>query len=324
MAPGPNCSSSKLPPGRCTHPPRKKWKPRLRDTPDWRRTRLWCTESSALRPAAAVVPSTLGLARFFLTITLAGALSACAVRQDSVAQRVAALLPVDVLLLGEQHDAPEHQQLQLAVVTELGRRGQLAALALEMAGQGRSTQSLPADATAAQVQSALQWNDAAWAWQSYGPVVMAAVRFGVPVFGANLPREGMRSAMANVALDNHLGPAALQHHHDAIRSGHCDLLPESQIAPMARIQIARDAAMASTVMTARRPGKVVLLVAGSAHVRRSLGIPTHLPPGMSSRVLIAVAGTPDPAQAAGADLVWETTALPPKDYCTSLRQKLKP
>ena len=43
------------------------------------------------------------------------------------------LLPAEILLMGEQHDAPEHQQLQTAVVQALAGHGRLAALALEMA-----------------------------------------------------------------------------------------------------------------------------------------------------------------------------------------------
>ena len=273
---------------------------------------------------AAFAQSSPVLVRFLLIVALAGVGSACALRQKSLAQHLDALLPVDVLLVGEQHDAPEHQQLHLAIVHDLGRRGQLAALAIEMASQGKSTSGLSAHATSEDVQSALQWNDNAWAWQTYGPVVMAAVRLGVPVLGANLPRNAMRPAMANAALDRLLGPQALQRQHDDIRSGHCDLLPESQIAPMARIQIARDASMASTVVDARRAGKVVLLLAGAAHVRRAQGVPIHLPAGLSSGVLIAVAGRAEPTLAAQADLVWETAALPPKDYCAGLKRELKP
>ena len=41
----------------------------------------------------------------------------------------------DVLLLGEQHDAPEHQQLHQQFVQRLATQGNLAALALEMAEQ---------------------------------------------------------------------------------------------------------------------------------------------------------------------------------------------
>ncbi len=184
--------------------------------------------------------------------------------------RLQALLPTDVLLLGEQHDAPDHQRLQRETVSWLAAKGQLAAVVMEMAESGHSTQALPRDATDAQAQAALQWNDAAWPWKAYGPVVMAAVAAGVPVLGGNLPHAQMRAAMGEARWDQHLPAPALAQQHQALREGHCGLLPESQIAPMARIQIARDASMARTAQQALRPGQTVLLVAGGGHVLRSL------------------------------------------------------
>ena len=234
--------------------------------------------------------------------------------------RLQALLPADVLLLGEQHDAPEHQRLQREAVQWLAARGLLAAVVLEMAESGHSTRGLPRDATEAQAQAALQWNDAAWPWKAYGPVVMAAVAAGVPVLGGNLPRSALRATLAQEAWDQHLPAPALQRQYQALRDGHCGLLPEAQIAPMARVQIARDARMARTAQEALRPGQTVLLIAGAGHVLRSLGVPTHWPESLQSKVLLAQAG---PAQAAiktEANAVVETPPLPPGDPCEALRQ----
>ena len=65
----------------------------------------------------------------------------------------------------------------------------------------------------------------------------------------------------------------------------------------------------------------MLLVAGSAHAVRGLGVPTHLPPALRFSVLLAVAGPPDAAATPrAADLVWETAPVPPKDYCAELRR----
>ncbi len=258
-----------------------------------------------------------------VALALCGLLAGCATPLADVPARIHDLLPADIVLLGEQHDAPDHQRLQRAVVLELARRQQLVAVAMEMAEQGRSTAGLARDATDAQAQAALRWNDGAWSWSAYGPVVMAAVRSGVPVLGANLPRDAMRAAMANTTLDTHLAPGGLDQQHDNMRTGHCRLLPESQVAPMARIQIARDAAMAHTAMAAIQPGKTVLLVAGGAHVSRALGVPTHLPASVRARTILAVAGRPDAAAASGADLLWETPELPPRDHCAGLEQRLK-
>ena len=249
-------------------------------------------------------------------------LQGCATPHIDVTQRVAALLPADVILLGEQHDAPDHQGLQRAVVLELAGRQQLAALALEMAEQGRSTQGLARDATQGAVKAALHWSDAGWPWAHYGPVVMAAVRHGVPVLGANLARDAMRAAMVNESLDRHLQPAGLEQQRDNIRTGHCMLLPEGQITPMTRVQIARDAAMANTAAAAVQAGKTVLLVAGGGHVLRGLGVPTHLPATLRTSVVLAVAGPADQAMRSSADMVWQTPALPRKDYCAGLGQRI--
>lgn len=242
--------------------------------------------------------------------------------------RLQTLLPADVLLIGEQHDAPDHQRLQREAVQALAAREQLAAVVLEMAESGHSTEGLPRDATAAQAQAALQWNDAAWPWQAYGPVVMAAVAAGVPVLGGNLPRAALRTTMGETAWDQHLPAPALQRQYEALRDGHCGLLPPSQLAPMARVQIARDARMARTAQEAVRPGKTVLLIAGGGHVLRRLGVPTHWPANLRSKVVLAQSGQAQAAikteADAEADAIWETPALPPSDPCEALRQQWHP
>lgn len=212
-----------------------------------------------------------------------------------------------VLLLGEQHDAADHQRRHLETVQGLTNRGRPAALAMEMAEQGASTAGLAADASEAAVRTALRWNEAAWPWAAYGPVVMAAVRTGVPVMGANLPRERMRAAMVDATLDQALPEETMARQRAAIRDGHCGLLPERQIVPMTRIQVARDRAMADTLAGAARPGKTVVLVAGSGHVDPALGVPRHLPGTLAVR-----------------QVRWPAPEGPGKDYCGELRRQLGP
>jgi uncharacterized iron-regulated protein len=236
------------------------------------------------------------------------------------------LLPTPVLLLGEQHDAPEHQALQREVVQTLAARGLLAAVVLEMLDQGRNTRGLSSNADEATVRSTLQWSDEhsrGWPWTRYGPVVMTAVRAGVPVLGGNLPRERMRAAMADTTLDALLPEPALQQQRENIHSGHCGLLPPSQIAPMTRIQIARDQALARSASAEVLPGKTVLLVAGNGHVRRDLGVPLFLASGQAHRVVMAQAGVPDEAALGQqADALWPTPALAPQDHCAELKKQM--
>lgn len=240
--------------------------------------------------------------------------------QASTAERLRSAMPADLLLLGEQHDAPEHQQVQRDIVQALATSGRLAALALEMADAGNSTTGLPADSSEFSVRQALQWNEKGWPWAAYGPAVMAAVHAGVPVLGANLPRVQMRGAMAEPTLDSRLPAPAWQVQQQAIRSGHCNLLPETQTVPMARIQIAKDISMAHTLVSAVQPGKMVVLLAGSGHVDRLVGVPQHLPTAVSAKAVRLQAGAAADSAPSVFDVVWLTPAVPFKDYCASLKK----
>lgn len=227
----------------------------------------------------------------------------------------------DALLLGEQHDAPEHQRWEADSVRWLAERGRLAALVIEMAEAGTGTDGLPPDANAAQVYAALRWNEAAWPWERYRAVIMAAVAAGVPVRGGNLPRSRMRAAMQDEALDRHLPPAALALQRNAIEEGHCGLLPADRVMPMVRIQLARDASMAQAVQQARQDGRTVLLAAGWGHVRRDLGVPTWLPANFNAKVAIAQAGQARTAIESEANYIHPTPALAPRDHCAELRAR---
>lgn len=229
------------------------------------------------------------------------------------------LLPAGAILLGEQHDAPDHQRIQRLVVESLANQQLLAALALEMASAGQSTEQLDRAADENQVRAALQWDNKVWPWATYSPAIMAAVRAGVPVLGANLPSARLRDAMRNAEFDRLLTGPALKAQQQNIRRGHCELLPESQISPMTRIQIARDVAMTETLLKAARPGKTVVLLAGSGHVERALGIPQHLPPEFKVKTVIFSAEQASPATdvIAQADQVWTAQPAPLVDYCAN-------
>jgi uncharacterized iron-regulated protein len=211
---------------------------------------------------------------------------------------------VDALLIGEQHDAQAQPRMHARWVSTLAQRGTLGAVTLEMAERGHTTAGLAPGASEDQVRQALDWNraGAGWPWERYAPAIMAAVRAGVPVIGANLPRDEQRAAMQDPTLEALLPAAALQEQEQAIRRGHCDMLPEPQVLPMTRIQIARDRAMAQTVAAAAAPGKTVVLIAGAGHVSPQLGVPQHLPQRLAARSL---------------QLPGEDTG---KDYCAGFRK----
>jgi uncharacterized iron-regulated protein len=212
-----------------------------------------------------------------------------------------------LLLLGEQHDDPQHHQREREMVEALAGRGVLAAVALEMADSGASTEGLAPRSTEDEVRRALRWDGEGWPWPDYAPAVMAAVAAGVPVVGANLERGRLRAAMTETGLDTTLPGPAIKAQQQAIREGHCGLLPESQIAPMTRMQIARDRNMATTLAGLVVSGKTVLLIAGAGHVDPQLGVPQHLPRALASKSIVL----PRPL-------------APSRDYCDELRRSLTP
>ena len=210
-----------------------------------------------------------------------------------------------LLLLGEQHDEPSHHELERVMVQALAARGELAVLSLEMADSGASTIGLAPQASEDDVRRALRWNGEGWPWADYAPAVMAAVAAGVPVVGVNLERTRLRATMTDASLDTTLPDGAIRAQQQAIRDGHCGLLPENQITPMTRMQIARDRHMAATLAALAVPGKTVLLIAGAGHVDPQLGVPQHLPKGLASRSVLLHGGTG-----------------PKRDYCEELQRSL--
>jgi uncharacterized iron-regulated protein len=235
---------------------------------------------------------------------------------------------VRVLIFGEQHDQPDQQRQVAEAVRDLAARQQLQAVVIEMADRGHGTAGLPAQADEATVQQALAWNDAGWPWAAYGPIVMAAVRAGVPVLGGNLPRASMRESMADVRLDDTVPASVRERLTLAVREGHCNLLPASQEPGMLRIQIARDLSMAQVVREALQGapgGKQVLLHAGAQHASRDRGVPLHLtaPGGLPAEAVRVVMFEPDGARLQS-DERRKAESTPQADHCKELREKLGP
>lgn len=255
---------------------------------------------SALRPAAL----------WIATACLAGCVSPA---PDAAAQ---------VLIFGEQHDQPDQQRQVADTVRLLAAQGRLGAVVIEMAEQGRSSLGQPLDAQDVSVQTALAW--AGWPWEVYGPVVMAAVRAGVPVLGGNLARARLIEAAADDSLDARLEQPQRERIAEAVRRGHCGLLPQAQEPAMVRIQIARDLAMAQTVHEAlgRFPGRQVLLLTGAQHASLDRGVPVHLARLDARRqVRVVMFGPPDDNLRADELRSAETTLQP--DPCAAFATRLR-
>lgn len=252
-----------------------------------------------------------------------------------------ALAGAGYLLLGEKHDNPDHHRLQAAIVTRLLQQQQVASLSFEMLTsadqarldgiQAQRLQSLE------QLREYLQWDDAGWNWDFYGPLVQAGYRARVPLLAANIDEAQMRGAYGSelpAAVSAVLNTAVTAQLNQDIDDSHCGLLPESQFPAMVRVQQSRDNAMAQA-MAVYGGQAVNILIAGNYHVRRDLGVPRYLlhqQPGLAADAIVSLAFLevqPDVVAPAAYleqfdavkayDFIWFTPAISNEDYCATLR-----
>ena len=107
---------------------------------------------------------------------------------------------------------------------------------------------------------------------------------------------------------------------ESIDAGHCRALPQSQHAPMALAQRARDAAFAQAMLRAPA-GTRVVLIAGNGHVRSDIGVPHYLRAAGVERARIAAIGFIEPGDDAVAyDISRVTPAAPRDDPCKAFRR----
>lgn len=289
---------------------------------------------------------------------LAISLAACSTPPEAPAAALpAAALDADFLLIGEIHDNAAQHRLRLHWLETLAARRRVA-VALEQfdaVRQDALDRARAADAAAAaggeplarrarRIAEAAGFDFRGWHWEHYRPVVEFALRLDLPLVAANLSRAQTVAVARGTApaepQPEDWGAAEQRALETSIRDGHCGLLPESAIAPMAAAQRSRDAQLARAIVDAhRRSGLPVVLLAGNGHQRRDIGVPRYLAklaPG--SRVFSiglleedgAEGGEGAPDGPAGAlrfrqryDFVAVTPQAPRADPCEGLRAKTR-
>lgn len=239
---------------------------------------------------------------------------------DELVQRLAG---VPRVLVGEQHDNPDHHALQHWLLQSLAQRRPQGSLLMEMlepvqqakVDSVRMLRPLPSD-----LAQALDWQPG-WDWTFYAPILREAFAQGYPVLAANLDRAEMKAIYRHPPQLSGVRsnvPAVRAVLLDEVRDGHCGMLPEQQLPSMLAVQQQRDRRMAQRLLEAPAPA---LLLAGGYHVRKDVGVPLHLQ-DLGSRegtLVLMLAQVGEDVSAEMADVVWYTAALPKKDYCADLR-----
>ena len=247
-----------------------------------------------------------------------------------------------VVLLGEMHDNPEHHRLRLEVLRRAFAAGWRPAIAMEQLDRDRQAdierarRERPGDAehVLALAASSSKAPGRGWNWDYYRPFVELALEYDVPVAAANLSdadtgkvaRGGFGAVfttemMATLGLDKAIPPDMQAAQEREIDAGHCNALPQSMWAAMARAQLARDAVMATALREHAARG--VVLLAGNGHVRRDIGVPRWLGPAEQLRVFSVgyLEGDAGEAPAGFFDAVVQTDAAQRPDHCAAFKTR---
>ncbi|EIK53096.1 hypothetical protein YO5_02683 [Stutzerimonas stutzeri TS44] len=244
------------------------------------------------------------------------------------AQLVRRLAQADYVLVGERHDNPDHHALQLWLLQALAERRSQGSLLLEMltadqqSAVERAQAQLRRGEPVEDLPTALAWSPG-WPWQLYGPLVSHALAQPYPLMQANLTRAEIGRIYHEVPRLRD-GESARAEVAEALRAqiveSHCDMLPDAQVPAMLAVQQQRDRRMAMRLQAAPKP---TLLIAGSFHARRDLGVPLHLRDldALGNTKVLMLAEVGERVAARQADFVWYTAAQPAKDYCEQIRKR---
>jgi len=209
------------------------------------------------------------------------------------------------VLLGENHDNPDHHRLQAELLRQLIDIGRRPALGFEMLdiddapAIAKHLATAPKDA--AGLGEVVGWNQRGWPdWTFYQPIAQVALDAGLPIVATNLRRATVRTlrrdgvaglergVVRQLDLDRPVPPDLRRRMADEIRNFHCGYAPEERLKTMVTIQRARDARMADRMIAAARPDGLVLVV-GAGHARIDYGIPTYLRTNAREQTLVSLA-----------------------------------
>lgn len=224
------------------------------------------------------------------------------------------------VIIGEKHDNAYHHDIEYWLMTELAKKRPQGSVLLEMLTP--SQQSL-VDSTKKRysgseylrderLMAALKWNSG-WPWKWYGDIVKAGLSADYPLLAANIDRSEISSAYKNPPIIEGLhstDASVRQLIQKTIELSHGGALDKTQAEKMTIIQQLRDRAMAQSLLNAPIPA---LLIAGSFHATKVMGVPLHIADLAPNEHVIVVIMTEEGSDVTSvhADYLWITpVALP--------------
>ncbi len=241
------------------------------------------------------------------------------------------------VILGEQHDHPDHHRLEARVIAELAAGGRRPAVFLEMFAIDRAPELRhywkSGNRDLAAFYDAVSWDALGWGSRPlWRPLFETLLQLELEPRAANLPRSTPRDRMPT---SHELAPTHASALAEVIRNAHCGVLDESGVARMVAVQRARDARLALSLEGHHAPQRI--LVTGQGHARRDRGVPYQLRvdpredrAGIATLHFASVdperRGEPDYRELEemfSADFVWWTPRHDLRDPCERFRESLE-
>ncbi|MCR4412611.1 MAG: ChaN family lipoprotein [Thermoguttaceae bacterium] len=221
---------------------------------------------------------------------------------------VADLAGARVIYLGERHSLARHHEIQAGLVGDLARQGTKLVLGLEpmeSVHQPHLDRYARGEITFEQLAETTQWAKRWRGYEGYRAVLEAARKAGAPILGLNARIETIRqiarsggvdkldSALrAELPGDMRLSDPPYEKFLNLQMMVHAAATPE-RLRPMVEAQIARDEAMAATLVTFLQSeagrGRTAIVVCGAGHAAYGLGMPARVQrrmPGVKDRIVL--------------------------------------
>ena len=199
---------------------------------------------------------------------------------------IAKLNETRLLLLGETHSNFDHHSRQARIIQAWLADGSRPGLVLEMINYQDSEQLQSPAFTLKTLKRKLEEIAGQWNWQAYLPILELKLEHNLPMLGANLSRwqldqfsrQGkcqISRSQAQLNVCQALSKAQKETIRQLVFDAHCGYLPREHTESFMQTQIAKDASFALSLANAAADNKAIL-IAGSVHVRKDIGVPVHL------------------------------------------------
>jgi len=254
---------------------------------------------------------------------------------------------VNVLLLGETHDNPQHHELQQKLLNariESGARPALVMEQLDADSQPALDAALAGsdrDATLKAVTGLIKFAD----WKFYRPFLVTAVDNKLPVIAANISSQQLQpviwqgfsafdaDALKRMAVEEVWSAGRENYMLTHMGGAHCGQLRDSLREGLTRGQRLRDALMADSAVPGI--GRGIVAIVGSSHARRDIGMPIYLAARDPSARIFSIGfvevvpgrNAPETYETESAsgdapfDVIWFTPRMARTDPCADLNKK---